>query len=200
MELIVLTVPACPNAAAFETRLTAALAAHPGAIVHRREIADEREAADAGMHGSPTLLINGTDPFAAPGQPPSLSCRGGPAAGTGRGQRGLNAQPLRDHRSSWAARAGARRRRAGRAGRPGPFRRVCSVTARAGPCLRGCGTGLRGVARRPGAGPAGTLRPLIPGYRQLPCLWWRGPGRRASWRRRASRPASTARRRSARGP
>src|SRR6266487_7077005 len=75
MELIVLTVPACPNAAAFETRLTAALAARPGAIVHRREIADEREAADAGMHGSPTLLINGTDPFAAPGQPPSLSCR-----------------------------------------------------------------------------------------------------------------------------
>jgi len=62
-------------------------------------------------------------------------------------------------------------RAAGRAGRPGPYRRVCSVTARAGPCLRGCGTGLRGVARRPGAGPAGTLRPLIPGYRQLPCLW-----------------------------
>ena len=27
------------------------------------------------MHGSPTLLIDGTDPFAAPGQPPSLSCR-----------------------------------------------------------------------------------------------------------------------------
>src|SRR6266568_5146502 len=75
MELVVLTVPACPNAAAFEKRLTAALAAHPGAVVRRREIADEREAAEAGMHGSPTLLVNGTDPFAAPGQPPSLSCR-----------------------------------------------------------------------------------------------------------------------------
>src|SRR5262249_15913262 len=47
----------------------------PGAVVHRREIADEREAAQAGMHGSPTLLIDGVDPFAAPGQPPSLSCR-----------------------------------------------------------------------------------------------------------------------------
>src|SRR5260370_18098273 len=75
MELVVLIVPACPNAAAFEKRLAAALAAHPGAVVRRREIADEREAADAGMHGSPTLLVNGTDPFAAPGQPPSLSCR-----------------------------------------------------------------------------------------------------------------------------
>jgi hypothetical protein len=27
------------------------------------------------MHGSPTLLIGGTDPFAAPGQAASLSCR-----------------------------------------------------------------------------------------------------------------------------
>ena len=33
------------------------------------------EAAEAGMHGSPTLLVDGVDPFAAPGQPPSLSCR-----------------------------------------------------------------------------------------------------------------------------
>jgi MerR HTH family regulatory protein len=42
---------------------------HPGAsAVHRRVIADEREAARAGMHGSPTLLVNGADPFAAPGQ------------------------------------------------------------------------------------------------------------------------------------
>ncbi len=28
-----------------------------------------------GMHGSPTLLVNGADPFATPDQPPSLSCR-----------------------------------------------------------------------------------------------------------------------------
>jgi hypothetical protein len=27
------------------------------------------------MHGSPTLLVDGSDPFAAPGEPPSLSCR-----------------------------------------------------------------------------------------------------------------------------
>ncbi len=75
MELFLLTVPDCPNAAAFEERLAAALADRPGAVVRRRVIADEREAAEAGMHGSPTLLVDGTDPFAAPGQPPSLSCR-----------------------------------------------------------------------------------------------------------------------------
>jgi hypothetical protein len=75
MDLVLLTVPGCPNAAAFEERLAAALAGHPAAAVRRRVVVDEREAAEAGMHGSPTLLIDGSDPFAAPGQPPSLSCR-----------------------------------------------------------------------------------------------------------------------------
>jgi hypothetical protein len=75
MELTLLTVPDCPNAAAFEQRLAAALAGRPGVTVARREISGERAAAQAGMHGSPTLLFNGTDPFAAPGQPASLSCR-----------------------------------------------------------------------------------------------------------------------------
>ena len=75
MELVLLTVPDCPNAAAFEQRLAAALAGRPDAAVRRRVIASEQEAAAEGMHGSPTLLVDGTDPFAAPGQPPSLSCR-----------------------------------------------------------------------------------------------------------------------------
>ena len=75
MELTLLTVPDCPNAAAFEERLATVLAEHPGAAVARRVIADERAATQAGMHGSPTLLVNGADPFATPGQPPSLSCR-----------------------------------------------------------------------------------------------------------------------------
>ena len=75
MELILLAVPDCPNAAVFEARLTAVLAGRPGAVVRRREVADEREAARAGMCGSPTLLIDGTDPFAVPGQVPGLACR-----------------------------------------------------------------------------------------------------------------------------
>jgi hypothetical protein len=75
MKLTLLTVPACPNAAAFEERLAAALAGRSGVVVHRRQIRDGRAAAQAGMLGSPTLLINGVDPFALPGQAPSLSCR-----------------------------------------------------------------------------------------------------------------------------
>ncbi len=75
MELILLTVPGCPNAAVFEARLAAALAGRPDMVVRRREVADERDAAHAGMCGSPTLLINGADPFAVPGQVPGLACR-----------------------------------------------------------------------------------------------------------------------------
>ncbi|MFI2204210.1 hypothetical protein ACH47Z_26165 [Streptomyces sp. NPDC020192] len=40
-------------------------------------MADPEEAERLGMHGSPTLLVGGTDPFARPGQEPSLSCRVG---------------------------------------------------------------------------------------------------------------------------
>jgi hypothetical protein len=75
MELVLLIVPDCPNAAAFEERLAAALAGRPDAVVRHRVVGDEREAAEACMHGSPTLLVDGADPFAAPGQLPSLSCR-----------------------------------------------------------------------------------------------------------------------------
>jgi hypothetical protein len=75
MELTLLMVPDCPNAPAFEESLASALADIPGAIVHRLVVADEETAAHAGMHGSVTLLIDGLDPFAAPGQQPSLSCR-----------------------------------------------------------------------------------------------------------------------------
>jgi len=75
MELILLTVPDCPHGPVFEARLAAALAGRPGAVGRRREVADEQEAVQAGMCGSPTLLINGADPFAQPGQVPGLTCR-----------------------------------------------------------------------------------------------------------------------------
>jgi predicted DsbA family dithiol-disulfide isomerase len=75
MELTVLAVPACPNAALLEKRLAEAVAGLPGVRVAREVVHDERQAAALGMRGSPTLLIDGRDPFAAPGQPASLSCR-----------------------------------------------------------------------------------------------------------------------------
>ena len=75
MQLTVLAVPGCPNAPALDDRLAAVLDGRAGVSVSRQVISDEGEAARWGMHGSPTVLIDGVDPFAEPGQPPSMSCR-----------------------------------------------------------------------------------------------------------------------------
>lgn len=75
LELTVLTVPDCPNEAVLRARLARALTEHPGAVVTSRVIDDAAEAARWGMHGSPTLLINGVDVFAAPGTTAGVSCR-----------------------------------------------------------------------------------------------------------------------------
>ena len=75
MQLTVLAVPGCPNAPVLGGRLAAAVDGRAGVSVSCQVISDEGEAARWGMHGSPTLLIDGVDPFADPEQPPSMSCR-----------------------------------------------------------------------------------------------------------------------------
>jgi predicted DsbA family dithiol-disulfide isomerase len=75
MHLTVLAVPDCPGAAVLDHRLAVVLDGRAGISVSREVICDEAEAVRSGMHGSPTLLIDGVDPFAKAGQPPSMSCR-----------------------------------------------------------------------------------------------------------------------------
>ena len=75
MDLTVLGVPGCPNAPVLQDRLEAVLDDLPDVSVSHEVITDEGEAARSGMYGSPTLLIDGVDPFAEPGQAPSMSCR-----------------------------------------------------------------------------------------------------------------------------
>jgi hypothetical protein len=43
--------------------------------VEHRVVSAPEEAERYGMHGSPTILIDGRDPFAEPGAEASLSCR-----------------------------------------------------------------------------------------------------------------------------
>jgi hypothetical protein len=71
----ILHVPDCPNVAVVQQRLTRVLADRTDVQVELRLIDSEESAAENGMTGSPTLLVDGVDPFAVPGQQPSLSCR-----------------------------------------------------------------------------------------------------------------------------
>ncbi|MFH9550689.1 thioredoxin family protein [Streptomyces sp. NPDC017435] len=75
MELTVLVVPSCPHTPLLRERLDEALADRSDVTVVWREITNPEDAGSAGMHGSPTLLFDGVDPFSPPGRPPSLSCR-----------------------------------------------------------------------------------------------------------------------------
>jgi hypothetical protein len=75
MQLTVLAGPGCPNAPVLKDRLAAVLGGQAGVSVSHQVISDEDEAARRGMPGSPTLLIDGVDPFAEPGQLPGISCR-----------------------------------------------------------------------------------------------------------------------------
>ncbi|PXY32123.1 alkylmercury lyase family protein [Prauserella muralis] len=74
MELRILHVPDCPNVELLRQRLRQA--ADDAAIgVTTRVVTDLIDAEKEGMTGSPTLLVDGADPFAEPGSAPSLSCR-----------------------------------------------------------------------------------------------------------------------------
>jgi hypothetical protein len=75
MELTVLAVPGCPNAPELERRLAAVVAGRPAVTVTRQVITSAAEAARWGMHGSPTLLVNGRDPFGEPGAAAAVACR-----------------------------------------------------------------------------------------------------------------------------
>ncbi|WP_330296907.1 alkylmercury lyase family protein [Streptomyces sp. NBC_00503] len=74
MRITILTVPECPNVAVVRERITAALGGR-STEVEVVEVRAQGEAARWGMTGSPTVLVDGADPFAVAGAPPSVSCR-----------------------------------------------------------------------------------------------------------------------------
>ncbi|HET9894448.1 MAG TPA: hypothetical protein VFQ44_05895 [Streptosporangiaceae bacterium] len=74
-ELTVLSVPGCPHVPILARRLDEVLGQRSEIAVRYVEIDSEQAAIEAGMRGSPTLLINGADPFTAPSAVPGLYCR-----------------------------------------------------------------------------------------------------------------------------
>lgn len=76
VNIEVLVVPDCPNEAnAINLVRTAVGDTHVASHITRTVITTEQQAHERGFTGSPTILLNGTDPFAKPGQPIGLSCR-----------------------------------------------------------------------------------------------------------------------------
>ncbi|WP_328611251.1 hypothetical protein OG943_19695 [Amycolatopsis sp. NBC_00345] len=75
MELVVLSVPDCPNVALLDEQLATLLVGRDDVQLMHRQITDLDQANREGMHGSPTMLVDGTDPFADPDATPSVSCR-----------------------------------------------------------------------------------------------------------------------------
>jgi len=75
MKLEILHIPDCPNVAVLRERLEALAETVPDVRVTSQVIDSAEDAAAAGMTGSPTLLVDGADPFREPGRAASLSCR-----------------------------------------------------------------------------------------------------------------------------
>lgn len=69
--------PGCPNLELARTRVSQAVArlATAAPEVRVQEIHDEAEAERTGFHGSPTVLVDGVDPFTGADCPVSFSCR-----------------------------------------------------------------------------------------------------------------------------
>ncbi len=77
MEVVLLYFDGCPTWRVTEQRLTQALAlaGAPDTPVTRRQVTTPEEAERLAFRGSPTVLIDGRDPFAAADAPVGLACR-----------------------------------------------------------------------------------------------------------------------------
>jgi len=77
VDIALLYFDGCPNWQVAETNLRVALnqVDAPDVAVRRRLVCTVEEAERVGFLGSPTILLDGTDPFPAPGAVPGLSCR-----------------------------------------------------------------------------------------------------------------------------
>ena len=65
----------CPNWEVLDHRIAEALHGRTDASIIRQRVGTTEEAVRLGFHGSPTILIDGIDPFAEPSAPVGLACR-----------------------------------------------------------------------------------------------------------------------------
>lgn len=75
MDISLLYFEDCPNWGTADQRLAEIAADHPEVTVRRHRVETVEAAERLGFHGSPSILVDGVDLFAAPGNPVGLSCR-----------------------------------------------------------------------------------------------------------------------------
>lgn len=75
MEITLLYFDGCPSWKVAEERLAVIAAERPDVTVTRRAVETFEDAERLGFHGSPSLLVDGVDPFAAAGAGVGLACR-----------------------------------------------------------------------------------------------------------------------------
>lgn len=73
-------VAGCPNWQLADERVRLAVGARADVRVVHQLVQTEEQARELGFTGSPTILIDGVDPFADPGRPAGLACRVYPTA------------------------------------------------------------------------------------------------------------------------
>jgi hypothetical protein len=74
MNVTLLYFEGCPNWAVADERL-AALADQMELVIERKLVQTPEEAEKVGFRGSPTILVEGSDPFATGDEPAGLACR-----------------------------------------------------------------------------------------------------------------------------
>ncbi len=75
MDVTLLYFEDCPNWLAANNHLDELLAEHPDMSITRHIVDTPEEAERTRFRGSPSILVDGVDPFADPDDPVGLSCR-----------------------------------------------------------------------------------------------------------------------------
>lgn len=75
MQITIQSFEDCPNLELLDQRLAEALHGRTGATIIHQHVETHEEAVRLGFHGSPTILIDGVDPFADEQTPVGLACR-----------------------------------------------------------------------------------------------------------------------------
>lgn len=75
MEVTLLYFDDCPNWRIADAHLRHLAVEDPRLTIRRVVVKTPEEAERAGFTGSPTILVEGSDPFAEPGAPTGLACR-----------------------------------------------------------------------------------------------------------------------------